>query len=250
MNNTMKFTGKAGLYAAARPSYSTALFDFLYEEAGMTEASIIADIGSGTGIFSQALLERGSTVYSVEPNADMRQTAEIKLNAYAHFHSVNGTAEHTALLVGTADFITVAQAFHWFDAVKFKSECQRILKPNGAVILIWNSRVATSELVQENASIFERYCPSFTGFSEGMEQDDAKIADFFNYDYECRRYEHDLYLDKETFIARNLSASYSLKETDRDYASYIAELESLFHKYAVDGRLTMPNETVAYLGTL
>ena len=85
------------------------------------------------------MLERGWTVYGVEPNDDMRKEAEKRLSAFPRFHSVAGTAERTGLPGASVDLVTAAQSFHWFDAAAFKRECRRILSGGGKVALIWNS---------------------------------------------------------------------------------------------------------------
>lgn len=248
MDNTSKFTGKATVYSKSRPKYSAEFIDFLYSNVGIKTHSIIADIGSGTGIFSKELLERGNSVYCVEPNMDMRKAAEDMLKDFQEFYSVEGTAENTTLLANSVDFITVAQAFHWFDREGFKKECKRIGKSDSKVILIWNSRVSSSDLVKENAELCKKYCPNFKGFSGGMENPEAYIRQFFDDQYETIRFENNLQFDKIRFIERNLSASYSLKETDEGYKDYIFELERLFDKYASDDSLIMENDTIAYIG--
>ena len=68
--NTDVFTGKAQFYKA-RPTYPNECIDFLISTFNLNENSVIADIGAGTGILSIPFLERGMTVLSVEPNADM-----------------------------------------------------------------------------------------------------------------------------------------------------------------------------------
>lgn len=250
MDNTTKFTGMAAVYAKARPAYAPAFIDWLYSEAGMKTGSVVADIGSGTGIFSKALLEKGSIVYGVEPNADMRKTAESALRRFPNFYSVDGTAENTTLAAKSVDYITVAQAFHWFDAERFKAECKRIIKPGGKAVLVWNSRVNGSELVKENAAICKKYCPAFKGFSGGLDHIEADISRFFDNCFEIKRFANELLFDKTKFIERSLSASYSLKETDSGYKNYIAALEELFNHSAVENILTMPNETVGYVGRI
>lgn len=246
-NNTDKFTGKASIYAKTRPAYSKGLIHQLHEM--VVPQAIVADIGSGTGIFSKELLELGCKVYGVEPNEDMRREAEKKLRMYSNFQQVNGAAERTTLPDRSVDLITVAQAFHWFDKEKFKVECHRILHDNGHILLVWNSRVPDHPLVKENEAIFRRYCREFTGFSGGISFDNEGIETFFC-KVEVLKYPNNLYVDKQTFIGRNLSASYSLKEEDVEYQSYVNELEELFEKYQKDGILCVPNETIAYFGNL
>lgn len=240
----------AGLYAKARPGYAAACMDWLFGGAGLKPGCEAADIGSGTGIFSKALLEKGCTVYAVEPNADMRGEAQRALSSYPNFRSVNGTAEHTALAAQSVDFITVAQAFHWFEPGGFKAECRRIIRPGGKAVLLWNARVTASEQVKENAAVCKKYCPAFKGFSGGLEHIEDDIGRFFDNGFEVKRFANNLLFDKTKFIERSLSASYAPKKTDSGYAAYVAELEELFDRYAVAGLLTMPNETVAYLGSL
>lgn len=86
------------------------------------------------------MLERGSTVYGVEPNTDMRRKAEKELCGFKKFFSIAASAENTGLKSDSVDIITSAQAFHWFDTLKFKQECRRILKSRGLVVLTWNTR--------------------------------------------------------------------------------------------------------------
>lgn len=246
MDNTEKFSHKAEAYASGRPSYAEDFLDALYSRHGFQPHSVIADVGSGTGILTEQMLARGSTVYAVEPNADMRITAERELGRYAGFHSVDGTAEHTTLGVGSVDFVTVAQAFHWFDETAFSAECARILKPRGKVFLIWNSRVPSAEINLRQKKIFEKFCPDFKGFSGGIRQDDAAIARFFRGKYCREEYDQPLRCDKQKFLKRSLSASYSLAEGDENYAPYLYALDALFDELAVAGVLTIPNKTVVY----
>ncbi len=88
MTNTKRFDGKGELYAKARPKYATALFAYLQDTLHIPASGVFADIGSGTGIFTEQLLNCGYTVYAVEPNRDMRIQAEKKLSHNGRFHSV------------------------------------------------------------------------------------------------------------------------------------------------------------------
>lgn len=242
MNAENKFDGRA-------ESYATELIDCLYDSYGVSKASVIADIGSGTGKLSKQLLDRGgSEVFCVEPNADMRQAADSRFCRYKYFHSVDGSAEFTSLNDASVDCITVAQAFHWFDVQGFKRECIRIIKRRGKVFLIWNVRTCDDIINREWADVFSRCCPEFKGFSNGIKRDDDKIKAFFDGGYDYVAFDNPLLFDKESFIKRSLSSSYSLKENDIGYSSYISALSDLFDKYESDGLISVSNRSVAYIG--
>ncbi len=83
--NEERFSGKAKTYAKFRPKYPEEFIEYLYNELGFEKESIIADIGAGTGIFTEQLLKKGSTVFAVEPNEDMRRIAEENLSKYKKF---------------------------------------------------------------------------------------------------------------------------------------------------------------------
>ncbi len=227
--NEDKFNGMGKVYSKYRPSYPLNFVDYLFTDVGMSQSSIIADVGSGTGILTRQLLEKGSNVYGIEPNADMRIIAETNLNNFPGFTSVSGSAENTTIDDNSVDYITVAQAFHWFDREKFKKECQRILKPEGKVILVWNTRDNENELVIENYEVNRKYCPNFKGFSDGMygKTNNDDFSDFFNGEYETKVFLNNLIFDMDGFIGRNLSASYALKSNDAQYNDYVNELKKI-----------------------
>lgn len=250
MDSTKFFNELAQNYTIGRPIYADSLIESLYTDYGFSDNSVIADIGSGTGKFSRQLLDRGSLVYCVEPNEDMRLTAEKELKAYSNFHSVKGTADNTGLEDKSVDFITVAQAFHWFNVDIFKKECKRILRSDGKVVLIWNVRDMSAPLNQECYELYKKYCEKFVGFSGGMECNDDRIKRFFDKGYERIEFDNPLYYDRDKFINRCLSGSYSLKSTDAGYDEYLQSFNKLFDKYSVNGTLCMANKSVAYIGEI
>jgi SAM-dependent methyltransferase len=251
MKPTDKFSGKADVYSKSRPSYPNEYIDYLLSVNSLNETSRVADIGSGTGILTRQLLERGISVVAVEPNDDMRTKAEQDLQEFDQFLSMKGSAEETSLPDKRIDMITAAQAFHWFDEDKFKLECQRILKQEAKVALVWNSRDFSSPLIKENAEIFKKYCPNFYGFSGGIGEREEVFNQFFrNGEFEFKRFPNDLVLDFEGFLGRNLSASYSLKESDKEFEFFVDAITNLFEKYSHNGKLVMPNYTRSYLGNV
>ena len=248
MNNTTRFDGKGEIYAKARPSYATELLDYIKNTLKIPKGSVFADIGSGTGIFTEQLLHYGYPVYAVEPNADMRKKAEEKLSKNKNFTSVHGADSNTSLLDESIDFITVAQAFHWFDADAFKKECKRILKPNGKVIIVYNSRDEGAAPTKALAELRRKYNPEFHGFSNGIS--DEKCCAFFDGNCEIFRADNSQSYDRQRYINRVLSSSYSLRDSDERYEEYLKEINSIFDAFSVDGLLTVPTYTVAYIGTV
>ncbi|MGG0293219.1 class I SAM-dependent methyltransferase [Bacillus pacificus] len=251
MKTTENFTDKADIYAKYRPSYPDEYIEYLLSANELNENQIVTDIGSGTGIFSRQLLENGLHVIGVEPNDDMRKMAEQSLNQYPRFQSIKATAENTTLKENSVDLVTVAQAFHWFDKEAFKIECQRILKQKANVALVWNSRDVTSPLIKENAEICQKTCPTFKGFSGGIDETPEVFNSFFkDGEYEFKEYQNDLLFDYESFLGRNLSASYAPKENDKEYKNFVLLLSELFDKYSKNGKIILPNLTRSYMGNV
>src|ERR1043166_4864238 len=145
---TKRFTDRVENYLKYRPSYPAEIIPLLESACGLTRATIVADIGSGTGFMTDLFLKHGNRVFGVEPNAEMRTAGERLLEKYPGFVSVKGTAEATTLPDDAIDLIVAGQAFHWFDRTAAKIEFKRILKTGGWVVLVWNGfRVETSAVV-------------------------------------------------------------------------------------------------------
>ncbi len=257
MDNTKKFDGRAADYLAGRPSYADELIDSIYDSCRLNASSEVADVGSGTGKFSECLLRRGAalfgkacTVYGVEPNEAMRLSAERELIGYSSFRSIAGSAESTTLAARSVDCVTAAQAFHWFDAEVFGRECRRILKDNGRVCLVWNVRDTEATVMRELARVYLEFCPDFAGFSGGFVRDDARISKFFGGRYGYSSFNNPQHLDEKKFIARSLSSSYSLRAGDARFEEYVSCLKEVFDSCAENSMLTLPCRSEAYFGRL
>jgi 16S rRNA A1518/A1519 N6-dimethyltransferase RsmA/KsgA/DIM1 with predicted DNA glycosylase/AP lyase activity len=111
MKPTDKFSGKADLYTKSRPSYPNEYIDYLLSVNSLNETSRVADMGSGTGILTRQLLERGISVIAVEPNDDMRTKAEQDLQKFDQFISMKGSAEETSLPDKRIDLVIAALGF-------------------------------------------------------------------------------------------------------------------------------------------
>ena len=136
-------------------------------------------IGSGTGISSKLFLKNGCKVIGVEPNKEMREAAQQLLSGFANFKSVNGAAEKTNLSDESVDVIFCGQAFHWFDKEKSKIEFGRILKKNGNIVLVWNSRSDKSAFQNEYEKILFDNIEEYKSVNHRNIKDE-EISNFYN----------------------------------------------------------------------
>lgn len=248
MRNTERFDGKSRIYDKARPQYAPALFDFFKTVLNIPEGGVFADIGSGTGIFSTQLLDRGYRVLAVEPNDGMRRRAEEKLLGRKGFISAAGTDCATTLPDRSVDCVAAAQAFHWFSPGGFRRECARILRPGGQAVLVYNLRDRSASSMQALAEVHRRFCRDFRGFSGGVSGE--ACVDFFRGTCRTFQAENNQLCTRQQFIGRALSSSYSLREGDPEYPAYLQALGRVFDDFSSGGQLTVPIRTVAWAGLI
>lgn len=126
-------------YDRLRPGYPAAALDAILAEADGARSAV--DLGAGTGKLALALTGRGLDVTAVDPSASM--LAILREHAIGAgpgaLRAQEGTAESTGLASGSADLVTAAQAWHWFDVEAASAEVQRILRPSGMLALLWNT---------------------------------------------------------------------------------------------------------------
>ena len=248
---TKRFSDRVENYVKYRPSYPIELIDHLKKNAIITTGQNIADIGSGTGIFSKLLLNSDNNVYAVEPNKEMRIAAEKNLQNKANFISVDGSAEDTTLKENSIDIITAAQSFHWFNYKKAKREFHRILKPNGFIILIWNGRKSEgSPFLIEYENLLKSNCSDYSQVNHrnvGLE----KIMYFINpknfQRFSCQNLQ---IFDFEGLKGRLKSSSYSPTEDQPEYSMMMEDLEKLFKKFQVNGEVQFLYNCEMYFGRI
>ncbi len=113
----------------------------LRNDADSEPSHIIADIAFGTGASSLAYswkMEIQSSPWNRIP--EMREMGMHQLDRFERLVAIAGTAEETTLRSASVDFVTAAQAAHWFDLPRARAEIPPILRPEGWCVLIWNER--------------------------------------------------------------------------------------------------------------
>jgi SAM-dependent methyltransferase len=247
---TGRFSDRVANYVACRPGYPDALSRALREEVGLSTGSIVADIGSGTGISTDLLLRLGCVVYAVEPNAAMRVAAETRFSGETRFHSIASRAESTTLPDRSVDAVTAGQAFHWFDPRLTRGEFARILRPSGRVALFWNTRrVDGTPFLQAYEALLLEFGTDYAQVNH-RNVDDRILASFFGGPWESRVFVQEQVFDLEGLRGRLLSSSYVPGSDHPRYDAMLAALERLFHEHQEDGRVRLVYDTELFFGPL
>ena len=147
------FGREAEEYERVRPSYPADAVAWLVDNLGLGPGRTVLDLAAGTGKLTRLLVPFGAAVLAAEPVDGMRRGF---VAAVPGVPIVAAVAEALPVAGASLDAITVAQAFHWFDADRAFGEFARVLRPRGRVGLIWNARDRSSDWVNEVWSIMDR----------------------------------------------------------------------------------------------
>jgi len=124
------FSGVSAAYAAFRPRYPDALFDFLAQVAPARDD--VWDAGTGSGQAAVGLARHFQRVIATDASANQIEHATRDPRIQYRVCP----AEACDLGDRSMDLVTAAQALHWFDRPRFWAEARRVLRPNG-VVAVW-----------------------------------------------------------------------------------------------------------------
>ena len=245
LDPTLRFSSRVEGYLRYRPSYPRGITDLLVRECGLTTHSRIADVGSGTGFLAVLFLDFGCAVTAVEPNPEMRLAGERLLADRPCFRCVDGRAEATTLPDRSIDFVTAAQAFHWFEPGPARAEFRRILRPTGWVVLVWNKRLPVPGFMAGYEDLLARYGP------ERPRVEPHELDRFFGHtSWHLMKLPNQQQLELKGLQGRFLSSSRAPLPGMSEYEPLIEQLRHLFEEHQREGRVTLVYETEVYFGTL
>lgn len=249
-NPTERFSSRVENYVRYRPSYPPAAIELLKSRCGLRPGARVADLGSGTGILTQLLLEAGAEVLAVEPNEPMRAAAEAQLGAEARFHSVAGTAEATTLAASSVELLVAAQAFHWFNEERARAEALRVIRPGGFGALLWNQHPSTASaflgdyetLVRAHASEYDQVVNS--------RADEASMRAYLGGSMACASFANQQLFDYAGLVGRLMSSSYAPEPGHPAHEPLLEGLRAVFERHAHEGRVVFPYVTLVYYAQL
>ena len=249
-NATSRFSDRVENYVRYRPGYPPEALRALQAECGLTPQHAVADIASGTGIWTRILLENGNRVFGVEPNPEMREAGERLLSGFPRFASVPGTAEATTLGDRSVDFATAAQSAHWFDRQRSRAEFVRILTSGGWLVLLWNERVTDSTpFLRDYEQLLLTYGTDYAEVRHERTTD--AVNEFFDpAPFQGRVFELRQEFDYTGIEGRLLSSSYAPGPDHPGYAPMLAGLRQIFDRHAFAGRAAFDYKTRLYFGRL
>ncbi len=220
------FNGKAQFYKA-RPTYPNECIDFLISKFNLNENSVVADIGAGTGILSVPFLERGMTVLSVEPNADMFNELKNNLSKYKKSFCYKAKAEETTLKDRSCDLIVVGSALHWFDIERFRVECERICDLEKVVILHIHNYFESDKKALSSPEYTDPCIKATKVF-------------FAPSEIEEKRFEYELDYDQDRFINEYFSMGYAPSPEDERFEKFKENLSQRYKKYYGESSAKFP----------
>jgi ubiquinone/menaquinone biosynthesis C-methylase UbiE len=243
---TLRFSNRVDDYSKYRPGYPQEAINYLFDGMELDSQSTIADVGAGTGIFTELLLSSEAQVVAIEPNEAMRAASDQRLNTFSNYKSLAGTAEITTLADASVDLLTAAQAFHWFSIEKSKQEFQRILKPNGQISLIWNRRICThSEFLEHYEFLLKSRIPEYNRVNHSNASDEV-IRGFLGQNMSKAEFTNSQSFNLEGLKGRLLSSSYCPPVGEAGHTELMVELENLYEKHSTNGRVKFDYLTQVY----
>lgn len=229
------FSRAAGAYERGRPDYPQAAVDWLARELDLRPGVTVVDLAAGTGKLTRALLPTGATVVAVEPVAEMRALIE-------GAETLDGRADAMPFPDEWADAVTVAQAFHWFANEESVREIARVLKPNGALALIWNSRVRDHPVQAAIDELTRELATEVTTLYDDAWRCAIEESGLFG-PLRKTEYKHAQELDEQGVVDRVLSTSYVAAAPPEQQLEIEARLRGIVAGNAV----RLPYATIAFV---
>lgn len=231
------FGAVADAYERTRPGYPTELVAWL---AGHPPRHVV-DVGAGTGKLTRQLVATGHDVVAVEPDPLMARRLRAGL---PQIRLLVAPAEALPLPDSSADALTAAQAYHWFEPQAFLAEAARVLRPGGVLGLIWN--------VDDESTAWLADLRELTGMSRFDDRSPAEQIESSGAFHPVERRVGGLVqrLQRADFIDLLASHSAVAVAPPEERTRMLTAAAGLYERYARPEGIQIPYTTYAYRATL
>jgi ubiquinone/menaquinone biosynthesis C-methylase UbiE len=221
------FGRSAQEYELGRPVWPEELLDRVVAELGLRSDAAVLDLGAGTGKLTRALVPRFARVVAVEPDHAMRAVLE---EVVPEAESLAGSAEAIPLANDAFDAVFSAEAFHWFAWPEAVAEIARVLRPRGALVILWNIGVAYDHMGDEAEAVikaaFERGGdPGIGRVLAGEWRKSIEESPFE--ELSEAEVERDIVSGRDEWIANMLSVSSITHQSDEERVAFARRLREL-----------------------
>ncbi len=230
-------------YELGRPGWPEELLDRVLAELGLAHDADVLDLGAGTGKLTRSLVRRFARVVAVEPDEAMLAVLE---EVVPEADARPGSAESIPLGDGDVDAVFSAEAFHWFASNESVSEIARVLRPRGALVILWNIDVEYDHMGDEAEAVVQEMVerggePGIGRVLSGGWREPIERAPF----EELREteIERDIVSGRDEWIARMLSVSSIAHQPEAERAAFSDRLRELV---PADRRVRRRCRTVAH----
>lgn len=212
----LAFDAVAADYDRGRPGWPAAMLEGI-------EAADVLDLAAGTGKLTRSLVERYRRVVAIEPLPGMRALLPPQAEV------LEGSAEAIPAPDAAFDAAFVAEAFHWFDSRAAASELARVLRPDGAILVCFNTWRAPYEppIGRRAERVLQKRCVGLPPPGGAKVESGAWRRGFAGQPFttlETHRYDHELVTDREGVAAYYASTSATAQLPPAERAALRTEL--------------------------
>ena len=213
--NADRFSGKdyVSLYNKYRPEPPREILLHCLQYLGKPKAELILDFGCGTGLSTRILSEYGQKIIGVEPSEAMLSVARSETKE-KHITYQQAFSNEIPIEAESADIITCSQSFHWMEPISTLKEINRLLKPEGVLLIydvIWPPSVRY-EYEQAYQELFDKVNeltkalpePIAHRWSKSGHIQNVEKSNYFDYVKESYFHKSEAF-NKETFTGIALS---------------------------------------------
>ena len=236
------FAAGADAYERSRPDYPAEAIALIAKRLDLRPGRTILELGAGTGKLTRLLVPTGASILALEPVTEMRERLRVAAPAVA---LLDGTAEAIPLPAMSVDGVVVAQAFHWFDAIRALSEIHRVLRPGGELVLAWNVRDESVPWVKAMGELIHAMAAGEPGVRDSAWRGALARCALFA-PVESETFGHGQRLDRDGVLDRVASVSYVAAAAPAARFRVLADVAALVDadlRASPDGRIELPYQT-------